>query len=150
MAITGTVYWDTSLVLKLYAMETGSREARKDARGADRLVVSVLAQGEIPSAFHRKVREGQWTGAEVKAALKQVDRDVADGLLVFAPLTSDVWQRVRSVYEQAPGTLFLRAPDAIHLATATEGGFTTIYSNDRHLLAAAPRFKLAGVNPIKP
>jgi predicted nucleic acid-binding protein len=144
------VYWDTSLLLKLYAVEPGSLEARESVVGADRLVVSVIAQAEIPSAFHRKVREGQWSAREVKAALGQVDLDVANGLLVFAPLTSGVWQRVRAVYGQAPGTLFLRAPDAIHLATAAEGGFASISSNDRHLLAAAPWFKLAGVNPLLP
>jgi len=144
------VYWDTSLLLKLYAVEPGSREARKSAAGADRLVVSVLAQAEMPSAFHRKVREGQWTPREVRAALEQVDLEVANGMLVFAPLTPGIWQRVRTVYGHAPKTLFLRAPDAIHLATAAEVGFTAISSNDRHLLAAAPWFKLAGVNPLSP
>jgi predicted nucleic acid-binding protein len=40
--------------------------------------------------------------------------------------------------------MYLRAGDAIHLAAAQGAGFTEIWSNDRHLLQAAPAFGLTG------
>jgi predicted nucleic acid-binding protein len=55
---------------------------------------------------------------------------------------------VSQTFQALPLNIFLRTGDAIHLATAAEAGFKEIYSNDRHLLAAASLFKLKGINPL--
>jgi predicted nucleic acid-binding protein len=44
--------------------------------------------------------------------------------------------------------LFLRAADAIHLATAAESGFRIVYSNDAHFLGAAKHFGIEARNVI--
>jgi predicted nucleic acid-binding protein len=53
------------------------------------------------------------------------------------------------MYSEASKQLFLRASDALHLICAKEHGFREIYSNDKHLLAAAKHFGLKGRNVIK-
>jgi predicted nucleic acid-binding protein len=44
----------------------------------------------------------------------------------------------------APRDLFIRTADAVHLATAHEAGERDVWTNDRHMLAAAPYFGLTG------
>ena len=44
----------------------------------------------------------------------------------------------------APLQIFLRTADAVHLATAQELGERDVWTNDRHMLAAAPYFGLTG------
>jgi predicted nucleic acid-binding protein len=46
--------------------------------------------------------------------------------------------------EDLPASIHLRAGDAIHLAAAQDAGLSEIWSNDRHLLKAAPSFGLQG------
>ena len=84
----------------------------------------------------------------LQAVLTQFACDGRGGLFHWLPLTDDVQQRLEQVFRKAPPTVFLRAADALHLACAAEHGFKTIYSHDRHLLAAAPLFGLRGVNII--
>ena len=43
-----------------------------------------------------------------------------------------------------PAEVYLRAGDAVHLTTAADEGESEIWTNDRHLLAAAPHFGLRG------
>ena len=43
-----------------------------------------------------------------------------------------------------PESTSLRAGDAIHIVTAVEAGFNEIWTNDRHLLAAAGHLGLKG------
>lgn len=74
--------------------------------------------------------------------------DAATGNLKFLPLTESILDSVEQAFASAPATTYLRAADALHLATAAEHGFTEIHSNDKHLLAAAPLFGLVGVNVI--
>lgn len=42
----------------------------------------------------------------------------------------------------ASDMVFLRAADALHLASAVAQGFEEIYTHDRHMLAAAAAFGL--------
>jgi predicted nucleic acid-binding protein len=44
----------------------------------------------------------------------------------------------------APREIFLRTADAVHLVTAQELGEREVWTNDRHMLAAASYFGLAG------
>ena len=142
------VYFDTAYLLKLYRPEPGSAAVRARAAAADVLVCSLLGRAELIAAAHRKVREGTATPAHVDALIAQVAADRAAGALDWLPITEAHLDRVTVAFRRAPATVYLRAADALHLASAAEAGFVEIYSNDRNLLAAAPLFGLRGVNVI--
>ena len=99
-------------------------------------------------AFHRKLREGTIKPAAYAALLGQVQAHIEAGAFRWLPQDGQVFSRIRQVYQKLPATVFLRAADAIHLATAAEACFPIVYSNDAHLLAAAQHFGIQGKNII--
>lgn len=141
-------YYDTSYLLKLQIVESGTIEVRSHAAKVLEIHTAHHGRAEFASAAFRKVREGVATPADFQRLMHQFRADCAAGAIVLLPLTDTILDRVESVFATAPATTGLRAADAIHLATAAEHGYAEIYSNDKHLLAAAPLFGLRGVNLI--
>ncbi len=141
-------YYDTSYLFKLQCVEKGSTEVCAHAATVNTVVCSLHGRAEFVAAAHRKVREGAATLPHLQALLSQMQMDTASGALQWLPITEVHVARVESVFRTAPASTFLRAADALHLASAAERGFAEIYSNDRHLLHAAPLFGLKGVNVI--
>ena len=138
------IYFDSTYIAKLYLKEPDSDAVRARVALEGEVCSAVLAQLEVASVFHRKLREKLATPDEFRRLMDQFDSDCADGLWTWLPVTSAVLQSVVAKYRQLPADTFLRAADAVHLATAAEAELTTIFSNDRHLLAAAPHFGLTG------
>jgi len=94
------------------------------------------------------LREGKINQAQSRMIWKQFDLDESNSvwtwLEVSPGLFAEVMQRLRGL----KSSVYIRAADALHLACAAEHGFKEIYSNDRHLLAAAVTFKVEGRNII--
>jgi predicted nucleic acid-binding protein len=142
------LFFDAAYIGKLHWREPGSAEVLTCAATADEIVCSLHGRAEFYSMGFRKVREGVAASSTLQAVFAQFDADVAAGDIRLLALTDAIVDRVESVFATAPATTYLRAADALHLATAAEHGFTEIHSNDKHLLAAAPLFGLRGVNVI--
>lgn len=143
-----TAYYDANYIFKLQCGEEGAVAVSAHAATVEVLICSLLGRAELASAAFRKVREGTATAAQYQALLDQVHDEATAGHLEWLPLTDTILDRVEAVFATAPVTTFLRAADALDLATAAEHGFTEIFSHDKHLLAAAPLFGLRGVNVI--
>ena len=140
------LYFDATYLGKLPWREPGSSEVGACVATADEIVCSLHGRAEFYSKGFRKLREGRATPQAIRAVFAQFRADCASGTIRLLPLTDAVIDRVETVFTTAP--TYLRAADALHLATAAEHGFTEIHSNDRHLLAAAPHFGIQGVNVI--
>jgi predicted nucleic acid-binding protein len=141
------IYFDTSYLVRLYYQESGADAVR--ALGAtDHVACAAHGQAEMMAAFHRKLREGAIRPTAYAALVNQVAVHIKAGAFQWLAQDGEILSRVRRVYQNLPASVFLRAADAIHLATAAEAGFRIIYSNDLHLLAAAKHFGIAGKNVI--
>ena len=141
-------YYDTNYLFKLQCSEHGSNEVRAHAASLDVIYCSLHGKAEFVSAAHRKFREGAATQQDLHALLAQMQADTEAGGLHWLPIDQTLVDQVEDVYRTASATTYLRAADALHLASASNEGFQEIYSNDKHLLAAAPLFGLRGVNVI--
>lgn len=141
------IYLDTSYLVRLYLQDPGYVEVRELA-ASDHVACSTLGQSEAVAAFHRKLREGSLSAKSYRAVLAQFEADLTAGAVHWLPTGPAILTLIRETYAKLPATVYLRGADAIHLATASANGFAIIHSNDRHLLAAAPHFKLQAVNLI--
>ena len=141
------IYFDTSYLARLYIDDHGFAEVRALA-ASQSVMAAVFGRSETVAALHRAYRERRSSEQVFRQQVRQFQDDCSQGAFTWLPLTSEVLQRVEDVYLHAPASAFLRAADALHLACAREHGFTEIYSNDRHLLTAAPLFGIKGVNLI--
>ena len=139
-------YFDTAFVVKCYALEHGSADVRAFAAATAELVTSELVRAEFAAAIHRKRREDAFTRRDANAIRAQFDADYDDGVWTLLPVSSTVLERVSATYGALPSNVYVRAADAMHCASAVEFGLAHIYSNDQHLLAAAPHFKLRGTD----
>jgi len=144
------IYFDSTYLAKCYLPELGHGEVRSVALKAGSLQSVALAKIEVASVFHRHLREGRLRAPEVAEHMQQFSQDCTDGIVSFLPVTPELLETIYSAYQTLPATLFLRSADCLHLCAAADAGFKEIYSNDRHLLAAAPHFGLRPMNVIPP
>jgi predicted nucleic acid-binding protein len=99
-------------------------------------------------SFHRNLREGLLTKAQYRTVVRQFESDDASGIWIWLSVSAELLRKAASRITDLPSSGFVRAGDALHLACAAKNGFTEIYSNDRHLSAAAPQFGLRARNVI--
>lgn len=143
------IYFDTSYVAKCYLNETGSQAVRQLAQFQAGLACLEFGRVEVTCTFHRNLREGLLTKAQFNVVLRQFESDDRNGVWIWLPLTADLCRKTAARVKALPGAAFVRAGDALHLTSAAENGFAEIYSNDRHLQAAASLFGLKAVNVIR-
>jgi predicted nucleic acid-binding protein len=138
------VYLDTCYIAKFYLNEPDSSPVRELVRGAGKIHSSVWALAEFHAVLHRRVREGVASSEEARDLASRFSAHAHDGLWNFIPVNEALLRRTGILMISAPREIVLRTADAVHLATAQELGERDVWTNDRHMLAAAPYFGLTG------
>ena len=138
------VYLDTSYIAKFYLNEPESVPVRDLVRRADFLRSSAWAFAEFHAVVLRHVREGALSRANARDLTSRFSAHIADGLWTLIPVSESLLRRTSAFILAAPDDVFIRTADAVHLTTALETGEREVWTNDRHMLAAAPHFGLVG------
>lgn len=141
------IYCDTNYLVRLYLDEPGSESVRKLCAG-NQVATSILAKAELPAALHRSWREGRNTTEAFAEIMMMLEEEIHSDAFRWLPLGEALFDGMADRFRNIPSSTFLRAADALHLACASDHGFTEVYSNDRRFLAAAPLFGLRGINVI--
>jgi predicted nucleic acid-binding protein len=138
------VYLDTAYLVKYYVNEVDSPAVRALLSAAKSLVSSAWAINEVTCVFQRQVREGVLSAHQAHVLHDEFLMHVESGVWRMIPVTDRLIRRCSLLIRSLPAGVYVRAGDAIHLTTAADEGEAEIWTNDRHLLAAASYFGLMG------
>ncbi len=138
------MYFDTSYIAKFYFNEPKSVRVRELVRRSDGIYSSLWSFAEFHAVLHRRLREGASSSSDARDLAARFSEHVEDRLWNLIPVSQTLLRRTSALMLSAPQDLFLRTADAVHLTTAQEAGEREVWTNDRHMLAAAPYFGLSG------
>ncbi|MBI2950406.1 MAG: type II toxin-antitoxin system VapC family toxin [Verrucomicrobia bacterium] len=142
------IYFDTSYILKCYLNEANAELVRALAEQEPDKYSCRWARAEFFSGLKRQVREAKLTATQAGEVKREFESDEHAGVWLWLPVDDSLLDSVAARFSSWPDSVPLRTGDALHLTSAKENGFTEIYSNDKHLLAAAPHFGLIGKNVL--
>jgi predicted nucleic acid-binding protein len=139
-----SAYFDTAYVAKCYVNEADSTRVRALLRSSGGAHSSGLARAELAATLLRHVREGSLSATQSRRLQSDFLADVELGVWTMVPVSDGLMARVAVRIGQLARSVFVHAGDAVHLCSAGEAGFTEVWTNDRHMLAAAGAFGLRG------
>jgi predicted nucleic acid-binding protein len=140
------VYFDAAYIAKFYLDEPESDRVRRLAEESGEVACCVHGRVEVLIAFRRKFRERAFSPRVFATVLEQFEADCESAVWAWLPISAKLIETLSGRVGKLDRSVFLRSADALHLASAAEQGFKEIYSNDRHLLAAATHFGLRGLS----
>lgn len=140
------IYCDAAYIAKFYLDEPDSVPVRALAENAGEVACCLHGKIEVLTVFHRKLRERAFPPRAFRALCEQFEADCESAVWEWLPLSATLVADLSDRIRHLPATVFIRAADVLHLASAAEQGFKEIYSNDHHLLAAASHFGLRGLS----
>ena len=138
------MYFDTSYIAKFYFNEPESAQVRELVRTADTIQSSLWALAEFHAVIHRRLREGSSSPGDARDLSSRFSEHIREGVWKLIPVNEALLRATSALMVAAPPDLFIRAADAVHLATAQQIGESDVWTNVRHMLAAAPYFGLRG------
>lgn len=120
MTVAPESYADSSFLLSLHCDDVNAEQARQFmARNPGALEFNPLHRLEVRNGLRLRVYRGSMTRAERAAALRQIEEDLADGILVHVPLPwTDAFRQAEQLSAAHAERIGSRAADTLHVAAA--------------------------------
>ncbi len=132
--------WDTSALVKLYAMEADSAQFQELTAPGVPLAVARIAHYEAHAAFRRREAEGSLPQGETAVLLQEISEDIATGKMIVQADAAALEKKFGEVLEQCHSQtprVFIRTNDALHIASALVAGKKDFVTADGRQRAAA-------------
>lgn len=148
MSTNGTVYADSSFLISLLVEDGNTDEAKRFmARHTRILQFNALHRLEVRNGLRLRVWRGEIDAQRRSAALRLIENDLADGLLLHVPLAwTDALRQAEKLSAAHAEELGCRAADTLHVAAALLAESELFLSFDKKQRALA---KAAGLH-VKP
>lgn len=146
--MSADAYADSSFIVSLHRADALHDAANAFmARSALSLWFTPFHRIEVRNVLRNAGASGAMSPADVRAAFRQLDEDLRDGLLVHTPVEwTDVFRRADELSEKHAAKEGQRTIDLLHVALALEAGAKTFLSFDARQRKLA---KAAGLK-VKP
>lgn len=141
-------YADSSFLVSLHTNDTNAEAARRFmARHPEELPFTPLHRMEVWNGIRLMVFRAELSQAERTAVLRQIEEDLADGVLVHIPLPwTDALRKVEQLSADHAERIGSRSADTLHVAVALLAGARRFLSFDKRQRELA---KAAGLE-VKP
>ena len=141
-------YADSSFLMSLNVEDANTEEAKRFmSRTPSALSFNPLHRLEVRNGLRLRVWRGEIDAARRTAALRQIEDDLADGILFHAPVPwTDVFRKAEQLSAAHAEQIGSRSADTLHVAAAMLAGTRCFLSFDRRQRDLA---KVAGL-VVKP
>lgn len=133
------LYVDTSVLVAYYSPEPLSPKAQEALRSGQSLTITPLVELELCSALAAKVRTKELGKEDARKIIALFRQHLDDGGFAVVPIGARQYHVARDWISGFSSSL--RAPDALHLASASTHDLTMLTA-DKDLARAARHFKV--------
>lgn len=141
------IYWDTSVIIKLYFREADSHLVVRNAKAFDRSIpLTLLHKLEMTNALELKRFRGELADSQLRHITALISRHEEDGVF-HRPVVAlpDIFGRAIDFSRRFTHTIGSRSLDVLHVAAASLLNSEGFFSNDYRQLELAGS---AGLKPI--
>jgi len=134
-----TIYFDTGLLLKLYAAEQNSRAVVALVRRYDSpICFTGLQHAELRNALNRKCGRKEITLRQLRKSLKDLQSDCDSGILQSPELDwNAVLARANQLTDKYAHSIPCRTLDILHVASVLELGIPSVGTTDTRQITLA-------------